>query len=232
MLDPSVSQMWDERPYWHQYEWEFPQHVFRWYLEETLYVGPLTASVGARQFLVGLSRTDDFNVDPELAVDSNSDLLFSGGVTYESPIEGLRLFAGYSENFRAFSSALLEVPGRSLDALEPETSSNIDLGVQYSGGRVALSGTWYSVDFENRIVFLGPQTVAGPNYLIPGGGSILQCRRFRHARVRVLGHCAATTPSIPIFVLHAQQLRVYWQRKFCCGCGPRNAAGYGRYGRA
>ena len=171
MLDPSVSQLWDERPYWHQYEWEFPQHVFRWYLEETLYVGPLTASVGARQFLVEVSRTDDFNVDPELAVDSNSDLLFSGGVTYESPIEGLRLFAGYSENFRAFSSALLEVPGRSLDALEPETSSNIDLGVQYSGGRVALSGTWYSVDFENRIVFLGPQTVAGPNYLIPGGGA-------------------------------------------------------------
>ncbi|MYF40950.1 MAG: TonB-dependent receptor [Rhodothermaceae bacterium] len=171
MLDPSVSQLWDERPYWHQYEWEFPQHVFRWYLEETLYVGSLTASVGARQFLVGLTRTDDFNVDPELAVDSNSDLLFSGGVTYESPIEGLRLFAGYSENFRAFSSALLEVPGRSLDALEPETSSNIDLGVQYSGGRVALSGTWYSVDFENRIVFLGPQTVAGPNYLIPGGGA-------------------------------------------------------------
>ncbi len=171
MLDPSLSQMWDEQAYWHQYEWDFPQHIFRWFLEETLYVGPLTASVGARQFLVEVSRTDDFNVDPELAVDSNSDLLFSGGVTYESPIEGLRLFAGYSENFRAFSSALLEVPGRSLDALEPETSSNIDVGVQYSGGKIALSGTLYAVDFQNRIVFLGPQTVAGPNYLIPGGGA-------------------------------------------------------------
>ena len=106
-----------------------------------------------------------------MSIDSNSDLLFSGGVTYESPIEGLRLFAGYSENFRAFSSALLEVPGRSLDALEPETSSNIDIGVQFSGDRIALSGTWYAVDFQNRIVFLGPQTAAGPNYLIPGGGA-------------------------------------------------------------
>ena len=171
ILDPSLNLMWDEQPYWLQYDWEFPQHIFRWYLEETLYVGPFTASVGARQFLVEVSRTDVFNVDPDLSVDSNSDLLFSGGVTYESPIEGLRLFAGYSENFRAFSSALLEVPGRSLDALEPETSSNIDVGVQFSGDRIALSGTWYNVDFQNRIVFLGPQTVAGPNYLIPGGGA-------------------------------------------------------------
>ena len=171
ILDPTLNEMWDEQPYWLQYDWEFPQHIFRWYLEETLYVGPFTASAGVRQFLVEVSRTDLFNVDPDLAVDSNSKLLFSGGVTYESPIEGLRLFAGYSENFRAISSGLLEVPGRSLDALEPETSSNIDIGVQFSGDRIALSGTWYAVDFQNRIVFLGPQTVAGPNYLIPGGGA-------------------------------------------------------------
>ena len=170
ILDPTLNFMFDENPYWSQYDWKFPQHVFRWYLEETLYIGPLTASLGVRQFLVDVSRTDLFNVDPDLTIDSNSDLLFSGGITYELPFEGLRAFAGYSENFRSFYSALLEVPGRSLDALEPETSSNIDLGVQYTGGRLALSGTLYFVDFRNRIVFLGPQTTAGPNYLIPGGG--------------------------------------------------------------
>lgn len=171
ILDPTLSFMFDEQAYWHQYDWEFPQSVFRWFLEETVYVGPITARAGVRQFFVELSRTDQFNVDPDLTTSSDSDLLFSGGVTYESPIEGLRLFAGYSENFRAFSSALLEVPGRSLDALEPETASNIDVGVQFSGDQIALSGTWYAVDFENRIVFLGPTTVAGPNYLIPGGGA-------------------------------------------------------------
>lgn len=171
ILDPSLNFMFDERAYWHQYDWEFPQSVFRWYLEETVYVGPVTARAGVRQFFVEVSRTDLFNMDPDLTTDSDSDLLFSGGVTYESPIEGLRLFAGYSENFRAFSSALLEVPGRSLDALEPETASNIDIGVQFSGEKIALSGTLYAVDFENRIVFLGPQTTAGPNYLIPGGGA-------------------------------------------------------------
>ena len=171
ILDPTIDFSFDEKPYWEQYDWDFPQHVFRWYLEETLFVGPFTARVGARQFFVEVSRTDLFNIDPDLSADSNSDLLFSGGITYETPIEGLRFFTGYSENFRAFSSALLEVPGRSLDALEPETASNIDVGVQFSNDRLALSGTWYNVDFENRIVFLGPQTVAGPNYLIPGGGA-------------------------------------------------------------
>ena len=140
-------------------------------VEETIYAGPFALSGGVKQFLVGVSREDLFNVDPDLTVDSDSDLLFSGGVTYDTPVEGLDFFAGYAQNFKAFSSTLLEVPGRSLDLLEPETASNIDIGLQYSGDRVALSATWYTIDFENRIFYLGPQTPAGPNYLIPGGGA-------------------------------------------------------------
>ena len=171
MLDPALSFKWDERPYWHQYEWDFPQHVFKWYVEETLYAGALALSAGIKQFRIGVSREDKFNVDPDLTVDSDSDLLFSGGVTYETPVAGLDLFAGYAENFKAISSTLLEVPGRSLDLLEPETASNIDVGLQYVGERVALSAAWYSIDFQNRIFYLGPQTTAGPNYLIPGGGA-------------------------------------------------------------
>ena len=140
-------------------------------MEETLFAGPFALSGGVKQFLVGVSRDDRFNVDPDLEVDSDSDLLFSGGVTYETPVEGLRLFAGYSENFKAISSTLLEVPGRSLNLLEPETASNVDVGLQYAGDRLALSATWYTIDFQNRIFYLGPQTPAGPNYLLPGGGA-------------------------------------------------------------
>ena len=170
ILDPTLTFNWDERPYWRQYEWDFPQHVFKWYAEETIFAGPFALSGGVKQFLVGVSREDRFDVDPALAVDSDSNLLFSGGVTYETPLEGLDLFAGYSENFKALSALLLEVPGRSLDLLEPETASNIDVGLQYSGERVALGATWYTIDFQNRIFYLGPQTPTGPNYLIPGGG--------------------------------------------------------------
>ena len=171
MLDPTLSFKWNEQAYWHQYEWDFPQHVFKWYVEETLYAGPVALSGGVKQFLVGVSRDDLFGVDPDLVVDSNSTLLLSGGITYETPVEGLDLFAGYAENFKAISSSLLEAPGRSLDLLEPETASNIDVGLQYAGDRVALSATWYTIDFRNRIFYLGPQTPAGPNYLIPGGGA-------------------------------------------------------------
>ena len=171
ILDPTLTFNWDERPYWRQYEWDFPQHVFKWYAEETIFAGPFALSGGVKQFLVGVSREDLFDVDPALDVDSGSNLLFSGGVTYETPLDGLDLFAGYSENFKALSALLLEVPGRSLDLLEPETASNIDVGLQYSGERVALGATWYTIDFQNRIFYLGPQTPTGPNYLIPGGGA-------------------------------------------------------------
>ncbi len=171
ILDPTLSFNWNEQPYWQQYDWQFPQHVFKWYVEETIFAGPFALSGGVKQYLVGVSREDLFSVDPDLEVDSDSDLLFSGGVTYETPVEGLDLFAGYAENFKAISSLLLEVPGRSLDLLEPETASNVDVGLQYAGDRLALSATWYAIDFQNRIFYLGPATATGPNYLIPGGGA-------------------------------------------------------------
>ncbi len=171
ILDPAINFKGDEQAYWHQYEWDFPQDVFRWYVEETVYFGSFELTAGVKQFLVSVSREDQFGIDRDLDVDSDSKLLLSGGVTYETPVEGLDLFLGYAENFRAIGSNLLEVPGRSLDRLEPETASNVDVGVQYAGDRLALSGTLYSIDFDNRIFYLGPQTPAGPNYLIPGGGA-------------------------------------------------------------
>ena len=170
MLDPALSFKGDEQPYWHQYEWDFPQDVFKWYVEETMYFGPFELTGGVKQFLVSVSREDQFGIDRDLDVDSHSDPLFSGGVTYATPVDGLDLFVGYAGNFRAIGSTLLEVPGRSLDLLEPETASNIDVGVQYAGDRLALSTTLYAIDFDNRIFYLGPLTPAGPNYLIPGGG--------------------------------------------------------------
>ena len=171
VLDPQLSFKWDEQAYWHQYEWDFPQHVFKWYVEETSYVGPFALTGGVKQFMIEVSREDQFHVNQARGVDSDSDLLFSGGVTYETPVKGLDLFAGYADNFKAIGSTLLEVPGRSLKRLEPETASNIDVGLQYAGEAVALSAAWYSIDFQNRIFYLGPQTPTGPDYLVPGCGA-------------------------------------------------------------
>ena len=171
VLDPSVDVAFDETPYWQQYDWDFPQQIFKWYAEDTVYAGPLAISGGVKQFLVGVSRRDLFGVEPGLAVDSDSDLLLSGGVTLETPVDGFELFAGYAENFKSLADRLLEVPGRSLAALEPETAANVDVGMRYSGDRVALGAAWYDIDFDNRIFFLGPTTTAGPDYLLPGGGA-------------------------------------------------------------
>ena len=179
MLDPELSFKWKEQAYWHQYEWDFPQRVLKWYVEETVYAGAFSLSGGVKQFLVRVSREDLLGADPDLEADSDSKLLFSGGLTYETPVEGLRLFGGYVENFKAISSTLLEVPGRSLEDLEPETASNIDVGLQYAGDLLALSATGYAIDFQNRIFYLGPQTTAGPNYLIPGGGAYFNAGGLR-----------------------------------------------------
>ncbi len=192
ILDPTVSFAWNQQAYWHQYEWDFPQHVFRWYVEETFYAGPFALSGGLKQFLVRVSRIDLFGVDADLEANSDSKLLASGGVTYETPVEGLHLFAGYAQNFKAISSTLLEVPGRSLDALEPESASNIDVGLQYTGKWIALGATGYFIDFQNRIVYLGPQTPAGPNYLIPGGGAY-----FNAGGIRTSGLELSATVQLP-----------------------------------
>ena len=192
MLDPAINFKWDEQAYWHQYEWDFPQDIFKWYVEETLYFGPFEFTGGVKQYLVGVSREDQFGLDRPFGVDSDSDLLFSGGVTYETPAEGLDLFVGYAENFRAIGSTLLEVPGRSLDELEPETASNIDFGLRYADRRLALSATAYSIEFDNRIFYLGPQTPAGPNYLIPGGGGY-----FNAGGIETSGAELAATVAMP-----------------------------------
>ena len=192
MLDPELSFGWEEQAYWHQYEWDFPQDIFKWYVEETLYFGPFELAGGVKQYLIGVSRVDQFGFDRALEVGSDSDLLFSGGVTYETPVEGLDLFVGYAENFRAIGSTLLEVPGRSLDLLEPETASNIDFGLRYAGPRLALSATAYSIEFDNRIFYLGPATPAGPNYLIPGGGGY-----FNAGGIETSGLELAATVAMP-----------------------------------
>lgn len=171
ILDPRIGVEHAERPYWRQYDWDFPQRVFKWYAEETIYAGPFAFSGGVKQFLAGLERDDRFGVEPRLAVDSDSKALVSGGVTYETPIEGLEAFGGYSQNFKALADRLLELPGRRVDDLEPETAANLDVGVRYSGRRVHLGATWYDIDFRNRIFFLGPATETGPDYLVPGGGA-------------------------------------------------------------
>jgi outer membrane receptor protein involved in Fe transport len=104
-------------------------------------------------------------------VNSDSDLLWSAGLVWETPIDGLEAFAGYSENFKAIADVILERPDSDLSALEPETAENIELGLRYRGDRLFLSAAYYDISFNNRIIFLSPESAAGPDYLIGTDGT-------------------------------------------------------------
>ena len=104
-------------------------------------------------------------------MNSDSDVLFSGGGIWRLPVDGLEIFGGYSENFSALSDDILERPDSNLGTLAPETAENVEIGARYSNDRLKVSATYYDINFENRVIFLAANTVAGPDYLIGTDGS-------------------------------------------------------------
>jgi outer membrane receptor for Fe3+-dicitrate len=171
ITDTRVGIEFDDAPYWTQYDRTYPQETFKWYLEDSVDLAGLTVTLGAKQFLVDLEREDNFGETPNAAVNSDSDVLFSGGVVWATPLDGVELFAGYSENFKAIADEILERPASDLSALEPETAENIEAGVRYRGSGMSLAATYYEIDFSNRIIFLSPESASGPNYIIGTNGT-------------------------------------------------------------
>jgi outer membrane receptor protein involved in Fe transport len=112
---------------------------------------------------------DLFGETSDVKVDSDSDVLLSGGLQYE-PVSGLELFAGYAENFKSITDDILERPDSDLN-IEPETARNIDVGVRYNRGPFSASATYFNIEFDNHIIFLSNNTTAGPDYLIGTNGS-------------------------------------------------------------
>ena len=167
----TVGPAFEDQPYWIQYDRSYPQETLKWYLEDSLQVSDVTLTLGVKQFLVDVERQDRFGETPDVTIDSDSDVLLSGGLLWETPISGLEGFVGYSENFKAISDLILERPESDLESLEPETAENIDVGARYRGDRFSLSATYYDIDFNNRIIFLSPETEAGPNYIIGTNGT-------------------------------------------------------------
>ena len=149
----------------------YPQDTFKWYLEDTVTFGALDVTLGAKQFLVNVDRQDNFAETPNAGVDSDSDVLLSGGLLLRTPVEGLEVFAGYAENFKALGDEILERPSSDLDNISPETAENLEFGLRYSTDWVTLSAVYYDISFENRIIFLDNSVATGPNYLIGTNGT-------------------------------------------------------------
>lgn len=171
ITDTRVGIEFDRVPYWTQYDRTYPQETFKWHLENSVDVGDFTLTLGAKKFLVDVDRRDNFGETSNVGVDSDSDLLWSGGVLWQTPLDGLEVFAGYAENFKAINDEILERPDSDLSSLEPETAENIEVGLRYRGDRVFLTATFYEADFSNRIIFLSPESAAGPDYIIGTSGT-------------------------------------------------------------
>ena len=173
IIDAKIYHHFDKTPYWVQFDDDYTNKVFKYYLQDKMVFGDLQLTVGVQQYLVDVSRTDNLNGKGKDSIDSDSSLLPSAGLVYTLN-DRIELFTGYSKNFKAISDGPLEQKtSAELTALKPETATNLDLGIRYAGDNVSMSASLYNVEFNNRIVQLRYQTTADgtPNYLAEGDGN-------------------------------------------------------------
>ncbi|SFF89929.1 Outer membrane receptor for Fe3+-dicitrate [Novosphingobium sp. CF614] len=170
VIDTTVGPEYESTPYWTQYSRKYPQDTFKWYVQDTVEFGPVTANVGAKQFINHIKRIDLFGETDNTRLKSTSKVLLSGGIQVE-PIDGLNLFGGYAENFKALSDAVLEFSNADLSQLKPETSENWEAGVRYANGWFRGSATWFKAKFSNQVIFVSSSTGAGPDYIGEGDGT-------------------------------------------------------------
>ena len=170
VTDASVGSGFDAAPYYIQYSYSFPQETSKWYLQNSITMDMITLNLGIKQFFVDVKRNDLFGDSTSIDMNSDSDVLISGGLVWQTEIEGLEAFLGYAENFKALSDVLLEDSNVDLATIDPETSTNMDVGVRYASERLQASATYYQSDFDNRLIFVSVASPAGIDYLGSGTG--------------------------------------------------------------
>lgn len=172
IVDARVGPEFFNTPYSVEYNREYPQTTFKWYLEEELAFGPLTARLGLKQFSNEVERVDNFGDSQNVSLERDSDVLLSGGLAY-APTENLELFLGYAENYRAIPDGVLERPAADVVDLEPETSEVFEAGVRFNNGPITATATYFDTTFSNRLLFVDASTSTGPNYDIGSDGTYL-----------------------------------------------------------
>lgn len=164
--DARVGIDFNNIPYWIQYDRVFPRETTMFYLQDQVVIDNLTISFGLREFNVDNERLDQFDAANNISFTSKSDTLLSGGATYETPVDGLEVFFGYSENVKPTLDLVLE--REITDVIEPETAENLELGLRYVSPRLTASAVLFDNKFENRLEFFDPSAANSgiPNYTI------------------------------------------------------------------
>ncbi|MEZ5758913.1 MAG: TonB-dependent receptor [Emcibacteraceae bacterium] len=162
IIDPRSSHMFDNAAYWRQYDRNFITDTFMLYGEDTLTLGDLTLNGGLRKFFVDLTRKDNFGIDSEAKVNSDSKILFTAGAIYEATDE-VELFTGFSQNYAAIKDNIIE-ESAAIVGVDGEKADNYDLGLRIRNDWIRASLTGYYIKFSNRIVGIPVGDVSGIDY--------------------------------------------------------------------
>lgn len=173
ITDANVGFEFNVDPYFTQYNRDFPQSTFKWYIEDTVQIADFKATIGLKQFKNEVERKDNFDptsTDANFTIEPESDVLLSGGLSYApSKIAGLEVYVGYAENYKAISDDVLETLVEVLP--EPETSETIEAGVRYNADRFSGSAVFFKNDFENRLTSISLASAPGEiDYLEASNG--------------------------------------------------------------
>ncbi|MCJ2183186.1 TonB-dependent receptor [Novosphingobium sp. 1949] len=191
VIDTASGPEYYAQPYWIQYDRKYPQDTFKWYLEDKVELGPVTANVGIKQFSNHIDRIDLFGDSEDTSLSSKSKVLFSGGVQIE-PVAGLDLFGGYAENFKALTDGLLEYANADFGEIKPETSQNWEVGVRYDSRLIQASATWFKAKFSNQVIYVSSSTEAGPDYLSEGDGTFFNAGGIDSQGIELLANLRPT----------------------------------------
>lgn len=175
--DAANSLVFDETPYWVQYDRGFDTSNWMFYAEDTYEAGRFLFRAGIKKFLVDLTRTDELGNEPVQGINSDSPWLFSFGALYEAS-DSLEVFAGYAENFAAIKDGVIEGRASAVNPLIPdlqgERADNYEAGFRYSAAGLNASVTAYYIKFNNRITFVSAgDALSGIDFLEEGEGSFL-----------------------------------------------------------
>ncbi len=184
--DTRVGIAFDNVAYWTQYNRSYPQDTAKWYAEDSLRIGELVVTLGLKQYFIDVERQDLFGDSPGATINSDSDVLISGGLLWEVT-ENLEVFGGYAENFKAISDLVLERPNSDLATIQPETAENLEFGARFHTERASLTATYYDTDFSNRIIFLSAETASGPNYEIGTNGTYFNAGGIESSGLEISG---------------------------------------------
>ncbi len=203
ITDARVGFEYDELAYWVQYNREFPQTTFKWYVEDVVAVGDVSVRVGAKQFTNDIERKDLFNpTDPagNFTLESESDVLLSGGLAYQpAQIAGLEVFAGYAENYKAIPDSVLEVINVDGGIPDPETSENVEVGARFVGDLFRGSVVYFDSTFENRLFPAPTESVSGIDYLEASNGGFINGGGIESSGFELAGE-ARLTDTLNLFV--------------------------------